>query len=71
MQDQELTKAFNKAIKKYFEDHDLTATSKLGEQKYSKKYFDGIQKELAPDLKMYGKRGKEEELPAKNKKGKK
>jgi hypothetical protein len=56
MQDQELNKAFLKAIKTYFNDNEIVKPMKTDEgRKYNKKYFDGVQREVAPDSKFYGK----------------
>jgi hypothetical protein len=38
---------------------------KTSKSKYTKKYFDGVQKEMAPDSKFYGKQ--EEDKPKRKK----
>ena len=62
MQDNVLNNAFKKAVKTYFNDHELIKKNKTDEgRKYTKKYFDGIQKEVAPESKFYGKQDEPKE----------
>lgn len=47
--DPKLNNAFKKAIKAYFDGHELTEYNKsVGKRKYDKKYFDGMEGELFP-----------------------
>lgn len=70
MVDLELNDAFSKAIKTYFKDEGLLKKNKTDEgRKYNKKYFDGIQRELAPDSKFYGKQDEPDDRKYKKKPG--
>ena len=68
-QDPKISEAFRKAIKAYFEDHDLEEYDKVqGDRKFHKKYFDSLDEDLngpkdeVPDLKKI----KKEKGKAKN-----
>jgi hypothetical protein len=69
MQDPELNKAFLKAIKTYFNDHGLKPGKTEEGRKYNKKYLDGLQKELAPESKFYGKQDDDSDSKTKKKPG--